>query len=89
MVEVCSCRFFGDEISNLVTQEGPGEFLSEDSAEGAWFIFTTVRLKSSDSGIECLEEEGFAQGIGGYDYVDGSDIVPGKVLNWSEIVKVD
>lgn len=89
MVEVCSCRFFGDEISNLVTQEGPGEFVGEDCAEGVLFISTAVHLKSFDSGIERLEEEGLAQGIGGYDHVDGSDVAPGKVLNRSVVVKMD
>ena len=89
MVEVCSCRFFGDEISDLVTLEGRGEFVRKDCAEGVLFISTAVRLKSFDSGIECLEEEGLAEGIGGYDHVDGPDIAPGKVLNWSEIVKLD
>ncbi len=54
----------GDEIADLVTKERRGEFVRKDCAEGAWFISTTVRLKSSDSGVECLEEEGLAQSIG-------------------------
>jgi len=59
-----ACRSGGDEISDLVTLEGPREFMSQDCVEGAGFISTPIHLKSSDGGIERLEKGGLAHCMG-------------------------
>lgn len=48
----------GDKIPDLVTLKGPVELLGQNCVQGIGFISTTVHLSTSDSGIECLEEEG-------------------------------